>query len=293
MGAVRLGSFLLVILLVLYPSGSFSEIKPTATMLSDAHVDVNADMPKTLEKELKHEFSLATPDKHALTSDAAVQTAMDVLLGQNAVIERNPQNPDHYNFLLLEVEDRALSHIAHYVELSQGSPAAYAWIVTFFVADTPFYVGTVTVASPGGAVIETSFGFIQQVTEIWEQEKGSEFFWSIEDQYLFDQLYKNRSWNYKPTLPDEHDIPQDVAVAAAMDAVAQKYNLSLQLLQEEYLLSTQFCYVDARDPSSKIWRIAFRKLDPSTQQYALLYAVDVSAKDGSILEINNNTSGLG
>ena len=150
-----------------------------------------------------------------------------------------------------------------------------------------------TVASPDGEVIETSFGFIQQVVEIWEREKGPEFFWSIEDQYLFDQLYRNRGWNYRPALPDERDIPQDAAVAAAMEAVAQMYNLSPRLLEEEYLLSTQFCYMDARDPSSKIWRIAFRELDPATQTYALLYAVDISAADGTIVDMNDNTSGQG
>lgn len=294
MGAVRSGSFLLTILLVLYPLGAFSEIiKPTTAMFSDAHADVNADISGTLEKEWKHEFSMATPSPDALTPDAAVEIAMDALLSRNAVIERNPQNPDHYDFLLLEVEDRALSYMAHYVAFSRGSPAAYAWIVTFFIEDTPFYVGTVTVASPDGEVIETSFGFIQQVVEIWEREKGPEFFWSIEDQYLFDQLYRNRGWNYRPALPDERDIPQDAAVAAAMEAVAQMYNLSPRLLEEEYLLSTQFCYMDARDPSSKIWRIAFRELDPATQTYALLYAVDISAADGTIVDMNDNTSGQG
>lgn len=293
MRAVRSGSFLLTILLVLYPLGSFSENKPTAAMFSDTHAAVNADISGTLEKEWKHEFSMDTPGPDALTSDAAVEIAMEVLLSQNAVIERNPQNPDHYNFLLLEVEDRALSYMAHYVALRRGSQSAHAWIVTFFIEDTPFYVGTVTVASPDGEVIETSFGFIRQVVEIWEREKGPEFFWSIEDQYLFDQLYHNRSWNYQPALPDEQDLPQEAAVAGALEAVAQTYKLSPQVLQEEYLLSTQLCYVDARDPSSKIWRIAFRKLDPATQTYALLYAVDISAADGSIVDINNNPSGHG
>lgn len=293
MKSARLNSFILVVLLLLYPSCSFAEIKPLPTIFSDASPAVHADMPQMGVKELKHVFSIATPDSNALPQDAAMEIAMDVLLNQSAVIEKSPQSSDHYNFLLLEVEDRAISYVAHYVELSQVSPAAYAWIITFFVADTPFYVGTVTVSSPAGEVIESSFGFIQQVTKIWEQEKGSEFFWSIEDQYLFDQLYKKRSWNYKPALPDEQDIQQDVALKYAIEAVAQKYNLSPQLLQEEYLLSTKFCYIDAREPSSRIWRVAFRKLDPMTQQYELLYFVDISAIDGSILDVNNNTSGLG
>ena len=293
MKSARLNSFILVVLLLLYPSCSFAEIKPLPTIFSDECPAVHADMPKMGAKELKHVFSIATPDSNALPQDAAMEIAMDVLLNQSAVIEKSPQSSDHYNFLLLEVEDRAISYVAHYVELSQVSPAAYAWIITFFVADTPFYVGTVTVSSPAGEIIESSFGFIQQVTEIWEQEKGSEFFWSIEDQYLFDQLYKKRSWNYKPALPDEQDIQQDVALKHAIEAVAQKYNLSPQLLQEEYLLSTEFCYIDAREPSSRIWRVAFRKLDPMTQQYELLYFVDISAIDGSILDVNNNTSGLG
>lgn len=99
MGAVRSGSFLLTILLVLYPLGAFSEIiKPTTAMFSDAHADVNADISGTLEKEWKHEFSMATPSPDALTSDAAAEIAMDALLSRNAVIERNPQNPDHYDF---------------------------------------------------------------------------------------------------------------------------------------------------------------------------------------------------
>lgn len=69
MGAVRSGSFLLTILLVLYPLGAFSEIiKPTTAMFSDAHADVNADISGTLEKEWKHEFSMATPSPDALTS---------------------------------------------------------------------------------------------------------------------------------------------------------------------------------------------------------------------------------
>lgn len=293
MKSARLNAFILVVLLLLYPSCSFAEIKPLPTIFSDECPVVHADIPQKGEKELKHVFSIATPDSNAFTQDAAVEIAMDVLLKQSAVIEKTPQSPDHYNFLLLEVEDRAISYVAHYVELSQESPAAYAWIITFFIADTSVYVGTVTVSSPAGEVIESSFGFIQQVTEIWEQEKGSEFFWSIEDQYLFDQLYKKRSWNYKPALPDEQDIPQDVALKYAIEAVAQKYNLSPQLLQEEYLLSTKFCYIDAREPSSRIWRVCFRKLDSATQQYELLYFVDISAIDGSILDVNNNTSGLG
>lgn len=57
---------------------------------------------------------------------------MDALLSRNAVIERNPQNPDHYDFLLLEVEDRALSYMAHYVAFSRGSPAALCVDCYFF-----------------------------------------------------------------------------------------------------------------------------------------------------------------
>ena len=135
MRAVRSGSFLLTILLVLYPLGSFSENKPTAAMFSDTHAAVNADISGTLEKEWKHEFSMDTPGPDALTSDAAVEIAMEVLLSQNAVIERNPQNPDHYNFSLLEVEDRALSYMAHYVALSREMPAAHAWICLLYTSD--------------------------------------------------------------------------------------------------------------------------------------------------------------
>ena len=47
--------------------------------------------------------------------------------------------------------------------------------------------------------------------------------------------------------------------------LAQMYNLSPRLLEEEYLLSTRFCYMDARDPSSKIWRIEMCIRDSSTR----------------------------
>lgn len=142
MGAVRSGSFLLTILLVLYPLGAFSEIiKPTTAMFSDAHADVNADISGTLEKEWKHEFSMATPSPDALTSDAAVEIAMDALLSRNAVIERNPQNPDHYDFLLLEVEDRALSYMAHYVASAGEVRRPMRGLLLFSLRIRPFMSG--------------------------------------------------------------------------------------------------------------------------------------------------------
>ena len=149
----RFSSLILVVLFLLYPSYSFAEIQPITTEFSDAYSVVNADMSQTGEKKLKHVFSITAPDSNALTLDSAVEIAMDVLLRQSTVIEKSPQSSDHYNFLLLEVEDRAISYIAHYVELSQTSPAAYAWVITFLVADTSLYVGTVTVSSPAGEVI--------------------------------------------------------------------------------------------------------------------------------------------
>lgn len=69
MGAVRSGSFLLTILLVLYPLGAFSEIiKPTTAMFSDAHADVNADISGTLEKEWKHELPIVISITQEFTS---------------------------------------------------------------------------------------------------------------------------------------------------------------------------------------------------------------------------------
>lgn len=237
-------------------------------------------------------IALSTPTSDDLAEQSAVAIAEELFLQQTDVIK--PSSASTFDFPKLEVEGKPFSTHSTFVTLKEhNSEAASAWVVSFFVKDLNAFVGYVTVESPSGEIIDTGFDYLPQITAMWEKAKGKSFFWSVEDKYVFQQLFTMPDSGLRRVLPDASDISQEEAGAIAISAVAKQYGVSESSLRQDYQMDFNLDLQPNGDSFDRTWRVIFRHYDVDTQNYPQDYCVRILSTDGSVLLTEDGGSGLG
>lgn len=243
---------------------------------------------------LAGDIALSTPTTVDLTEQSAVTIAQELFLQQADVIKPSSVSSFLFDFPKLEVEGEELATHSTFVTLKRASSeTTSAWVVSFFVKDLNAFAGYVTVESPSGQVIDTAFDYLLQVTAMWEKTKGEDFFWSIEDKYLFQQLFTMPGSGLRRVLPDVNDISQEQATTIAITAVAKQYGVSKSSLRQDYQIDCNLDLQRKGDHYERTWCIIFRHYDENAKKYPQDYRVDILSIDGSILLIEESGSGLG
>ena len=230
----------------------------------------------------------AVPTAEDLSRAEALAIAMEQLAARTDVLA--PAGENLYDFPLYGIEDRALEHRETFVTLADGSAA---WIVSFAPADLPVFAGAVTVASPGGEVLEAVLGEESALTKRWETERGPRWFWSLEDRALYDRLYVSTSMSVS-VLPEEGDLPQEEALAIAREAIAQACGIQPETLDQEYRLDMELCLCSLQSAEKeRVWNVCFRQLNPQSGNWDLCYWADILADDGTVYQAGDNAGGNG
>lgn len=232
--------------------------------------------------------ALAVPTAQDITKEEALAIAMDLLMARDDVLA--PAGGELYDFPLYGIEARKLSHRETFVTLADGGSA---WIVSFAPEDLPVFAGAVTIASPGGEVLEAMLGEEGPLLERWEAERGPRWFWSQEDRVLYDQLYVSTSMSVS-VLPQESDLPREEALAIAKEAIERECGVRPETLDEEYRLDMELCLLSLKTAEKeRVWSVCFRQLNPQSGNWDLCYWAHVMADDGTVYQAAVNAGGNG
>lgn len=227
--------------------------------------------------------ALAVPTAQDIPKEEALAIAMDLLMARDDVLA--PAGGELYDFPLYGIEARKLSHRETFVTLADGGNA---WIVSFAPEDLPVFAGAVTIASPGGEVLEAILGEEGPLLERWEAERGPRWFWSQEDRVLYDQLYASTSQSVS-VLPEAGDLPREEALAIAKEAIERECGVPPETLDAEYRLDMELCLLSLRSAEKeRVWCVDFRRLDPASGSWELCYSAQVMAEDGTVCHAGDN-----
>ncbi len=259
----------------------------------NAEVHTAAVSAADSETEIIYPVALSMAGENDLPQVDAVSIATDLLLQQSDVIRPLADSHDRYSFPLLEVDNREIEWIASFVALQQAGATGNAWIISFFPKGIPALAASVMVASPSGEVIQSVFGYLSDATAKWEKQLGSEFFWSIQEKYVFDVLYSLPKAYNQRVLPNKDEIRQDQALEKAIAAVRERYGIGEQTLMADCKVEYGFFISDAANPSDRCWYIGFRYYNETDGTYRLCYEVRIDAADGAVISVDDYAGGLG
>jgi hypothetical protein len=127
--------------------------------------------------------------------------------------------------------------------------------------------------SDGGQFVmleETSF---DRLLAVWEKEKGHYFLWPVEDKYWFCELYRHTN---AFALPTKGDISKEEALDIARLAVAEKFNLPLEKI-DDYIVDYNF-FILTMDERG--WAIVFREVGLN-----FIFQVTIRSSDGYVVSV--------
>lgn len=230
-------------------------------------------------------YQLKAPGALDISANDAAQIALRHTMEQGNCILLS-EDGNTYDFPMLELERRPVHCKATFVSILEQD----AWVISFFPEDLPVLAAAVTVASPSGEIVDATFGYTITMQWKWEEEKGTYYFWSNEDKYMFDMLYANPAQETVHVLPEESDLPLERTKQIACEAVAAKYAVPLESASSDFILEDELVSIDGHQ---RQWQIFFRKENSSGEDYDLFYWVYMDAVTGEVVTVDENVGGLG
>lgn len=233
----------------------------------------------------EYAYQVKEPGALDISANDAAQIALRHTMEQGNCILLS-EDGCSYDFPMIEGGRRAVHCKATFVSFLKQD----AWVISFFPEDLPVLAAAVTVASPSGEIIDATFGYTITMQRKWEEKKGSTYFWSLEDKYMFDVLYASPAQDWVRVLPGEGDISLERAKQIACEAVAAKYAVSLESASSDFMLENELVSIDGQQ---RQWQISFRKKNSSGEDYDLFYWVYMDAVTGEVVTVDENVGGLG
>ena len=168
---------------------------------------------------------------------------------------------------------------ASFVLLDNGQTA---WVVTLF--DDAFQDPTdisILISSPDGAILDvqtTNIGYFKTIRDRWQEKMGDADTWSLEMKALFNRLY---------TVHDDFAVPDDTMIQQEQAASIALREIPDDLSVDQILYSFSFNSSAEETREQYVWRITI------VSEGKKRYLVNLSAIDGSILDVFSLDEGLG
>ena len=233
----------------------------------------------------EYAYQVKAPGAADISANDAAQIALRHTMEQGNCILLS-EDGCSYDFPMLELGHRAVHCKATFVSYQQQD----AWVIGFFPEGIPALAAAVTIASPSGEIMDATFGYTITMQWKWEEEKGINYFWSLEDKYMFDALYASPAQETVHILPEESDLPLEQAEQIACEAVAAKYAVPLESASSDFILENELVSIGGQQ---RQWQISFRKENSSGDDYDLFYWVYMDAVTGEVATVDENVGGLG
>lgn len=168
--------------------------------------------------------------------------------------------------------------------ITNAESGTHTWLVSFFAEGTPPPAGVALIASPAGTIIATTTEPFMSIEAALEAARGSQRFWSLQDQAIFDALCKTPSAYPRSIIPTDAPITQDEAFLIAQQSLCAAYNLAPGAL-DAFEPSFSFVRGYTQNPEApaldEIWIVSFysnmvneyqANLSANTGEVYLLYA---------------------
>ncbi len=163
-------------------------------------------------------------------------------------------------------------------ELVRMSDNSCQWIVTIFDLSNFADGWCIALDAQSGNVLSTDttdIGYFYTINARWQEAKGVEALWSLEDKQLFDMLY-----TMQPTygLPMDGDMAPGEALVRAMAAVQVTTASDYQI---------GYGYIMGAGETNGVWEVYFM------QDAEMIYKVNLDAVTGEIYLIEPDADGNG
>ena len=168
---------------------------------------------------------------------------------------------------------------ASFVLLDNGQTA---WVVTLF--DDAFQDPTdisILISSPDGAILDvqtTNIGYFKTIRDRWQEKMGDADTWPLEMKALFDKLYTVHG---DSAVPDDTMIQQEQAAGIALQEIPDDLSV------DQILYGFSFNSSAEETREQYVWRITI------VSEGRKRYQVNLSAIDGSVLDVFSLDEGLG
>lgn len=168
---------------------------------------------------------------------------------------------------------------AGFVLLDNGQTA---WVVTLF--DDAFRDPTdisILISSPDGAILDvqtTNIGYFKTIRDRWQEKMGDADTWPLEMKALFDKLYTVHG---DSAVPDDTMIQQEQAAGIALQEIPDDLSV------DQILYGFSFNSSAEETREQYVWRITI------VSEGRKRYQVNLSAIDGSVLDVFSLDEGLG
>lgn len=181
------------------------------------------------------------------------------------------------NISVTDIADETIK--ASFVLLDNGQTA---WVVTLF--DDAFQDPTdisILISSPDGAILDvqtTNIGYFKTIRDRWQEKMGNADTWSLEMKALFNKLY---------TVHDDFAVPDDTMIQQEQAASIALREIPDDLSVDQILYSFSFNSSAEETREQYVWRITI------VSEGRKRYQVNLSAIDGSVLDVFSLDEGLG
>lgn len=217
-------------------------------------------------------YANAVPLPKALTAFTSDDLSMNeaIQIAQSVAWQKR-------NISVTDIADETIK--ASFVLLDNGQTA---WVVTLF--DDAFQDPTdisILISSPDGAILDvqtTNIGYFKTIRDRWQEKMGDADTWSLEMKALFDRLY---------TMHDDSDVPDDTMIQQEQAASIALREIPDDLSVDQILYNFSFNSSAEETREQYVWRITI------VSEGRKRYQVNLSAIDGSVLEVFSPGEGLG
>ena len=217
-------------------------------------------------------YADAVPLPKALTAFTSNDLSMSeaIQMAQSVACEKRKTT-------MTDIADETIK--ANFVLLDNGQNA---WVVTLF--DDAFREPTdisLLISSPDGAILDvqaTNIGYFKTIRDRWQEEMGDADTWTLEKKALFDKLYTAHDAS---AVPDDTMIQQEQAASIALQEIPN------DLPVDQVLYDLSFNSSAEKKSEQYVWRITI------VSEGRKRYQVNLSAIDGSVLDVFSLSEGLG
>lgn len=217
-------------------------------------------------------YADAVPLPKALTAFTSNDLSMSeaIQMAQSVACEKRKTT-------MTDIADETIK--ASFVLLDNGQTA---WVVTLF--DDAFQDPTdisILISSPDGAILDvqtTNIGYFKTIRDRWQEKIGDADTWSLEMKALFNKLY---------TVHDDFAVPDDTMIQQEQAASIALREIPDDLSVDQILYSFSFNSSAEETREQYVWRITI------VSEGRKRYQVNLSAIDGSVLDVFSLDEGLG
>ena len=266
----------------------------TYRYMTESEKPVVYDITDSTEPSIIDYLANGPEELHAKTEydvivrDEVIDFVLGIIIDKQTAIVSSGED-GCFDFPKLEVENYGISYRASIIH--DGYLGQDVLVVAFFPTNIPSMAACAFLARDINHV-EIYLNSTWMMLKKFEALRGKPRpLWSIEDQYLINNMFEPQDVWLHYLLPGENTVPKEDAVSIATDKLI---NLGYVGLNEsmKFVIGAEYVALPNYSQSKEgVWIITYYKQNGT--DYSLIYSVEVDGIDKKVLQVQKNGDGLG